>query len=267
MRLIRILLLSMLAISAGAAAPDILRELAISRTDAENEVLASFGDGAVSPSRFRNAVRALNPEARAALVERGLMWTKAYVESPAFAKAYAARRESRRPKPPAAAGSVEEEVARRLAEFDEQMKAAEKQVQSFPPEMRAETLKNLRESRAQMKAAEPQMAAMHRQGILEERKSAQEAYEADLARWEKSYPELPRQVVAMRLREFLASSRDVDFGAETTTRNGTVRFANRDYERKPSEWKLCYRVGEPAVRRARAFAETWLREIEVNCGR
>ena len=260
MRLIRILLLSTLAISAGAAAPDLLRELAISKADAESDVLASFADGAVNPSRFRNAARALNPEARAALVERGLVWAKAFVESPAFAKAYAARRESRRPTPPAAAGSVDEEAARRLAEFDEQMKEAEKQIQNFPPEMRAEALKNLRESRAQMKAAETQVTASLRENAVEKRKSAQADYEAGLARWEKSYPELPREVVAMRLREFLASSRDVDFSAQTTTRNGTVLFANKDYERKPSEWKLCYRVGEPAVRRARAFAEAWLRE-------
>jgi hypothetical protein len=185
------------------------------------------------------------------------------VESPAFAKAYAARRESRRPKPAGATGSVDEEAARRLAEFDEQMKEAEKQVQNLPPEMRAEALKNLRESRAQMKAAQPQVEASLKKDALEKRKSAQADYETELAKWETSYPESPRAVVAMRLREFLAASRDVDFAAQTTTRNGTVRFTSKEYERKPSEWKLCYRVGEPAVRRARGFAEAWLREIET----
>jgi hypothetical protein len=266
MKLIRILLLLSLAVTAGAAAPDILQELSISKAEAESEAFALFADRAVDPSRFRKTVKVLSPEARAALVERGLSWTKAYVESAAFVKAYAARRESLRPKPPVAIGSVDEELARRHAKQDEEMKAAEKQFQELPPEMRTEVMKNFRESVAAMKAARPQIAAMERQAIVEERKRAQADYETRLAKWKEGYPESPRQLVVKRLREFLASSRDVDFSAQTTTRNKMAVFANSEYEAKPSEWKLCYRAGEPAVRRARAFAEAWLAEIETNRG-
>jgi hypothetical protein len=260
MKVLRLLLLVSLALSSRAATPDVLQDLAISKADAESEALASFADGAVNPSRFRKTVRALSPDARAALVERGLAWTKAYVDSPAFAKAYAAHRESRRPEPPPATGSVDEELARRHAEMDAQVKAAEKSLQELPPEARAEAMKKFRESVAAMKAARPQMAAAERQAIAEMRKRAQADYEASLAKWAEAYPESPRQVVAKRLRAFLAASRDVDFRAQTTTRKGILFFANEEYERKPSEWKLSYRLGEPAVRRARAFAEAWLLE-------
>jgi hypothetical protein len=41
-----------------------------------------------------------------------------------------------------------------------------------------------------------------------------------------------------------------------------MRFANEDYEGKPAEWKICFRAGKEATEAARAFARSWLTELE-----
>jgi len=47
----------------------------------------------------------------------------------------------------------------------------------------------------------------------------------------------------------------------TQRQNNPTRFTNAVYEKKPAEWKLCYRAGEPAVASAREFADAWLKEL------
>jgi hypothetical protein len=39
-------------------------------------------------------------------------------------------------------------------------------------------------------------------------------------------------------------------------------FVNNDYERKPPEWKLCFRAGKEATAAARVFASDWLAELK-----
>ncbi len=73
-----------------------------------------------------------------------------------------------------------------------------------------------------------------------------------------------RSVVAKRLREFLALSATVDFGAKLVPCRNSARscFADPTYEGKPGDWKKLYRAGKAPVDAARAFATRWLAEIE-----
>ncbi len=39
-------------------------------------------------------------------------------------------------------------------------------------------------------------------------------------------------------------------------------FADPNYEKKSLEWKYCYRAGKQPVETARAFATSWLADLE-----
>lgn len=54
----------------------------------------------------------------------------------------------------------------------------------------------------------------------------------------------------------------MDFAAPLVERDGAMRFADASYERKPPEWKRCYRAGKEAVDAARSAATAWLKEVE-----
>ena len=77
---------------------------------------------------------------------------------------------------------------------------------------------------------------------------------------EKKYPSDPDEMVKKRLKDFLAISATVDFDAEL---NGWL-FVDPDYEKKPAEWKMCYRAGKNVVMAAREEAQKWLDEINNN---
>ena len=77
---------------------------------------------------------------------------------------------------------------------------------------------------------------------------------------EKKYPSDPDEMVKKRLEDFLAISATVDFDAEL---NGWL-FVDPDYEKKPAEWKMCYRAGKNVVMAAREEAQKWLDEINNN---
>ncbi len=79
----------------------------------------------------------------------------------------------------------------------------------------------------------------------------------DKSQNEKNYPSDATEMVKKRLTDFLEVSGTVDFDAEL---NGS-RFANPEYEKKSSWWKMCYRAGKPVIEAARDEAQKWLDEL------
>jgi hypothetical protein len=90
----------------------------------------------------------------------------------------------------------------------------------------------------------------------------QERYNKSLAEWSADYPEQPDTLIAKRLKAFLALTADIDFDAKLETLgDGSSRFADPQYESKPTDWKLCYRAGREPVAAARAFTQDWLNHL------
>lgn len=75
---------------------------------------------------------------------------------------------------------------------------------------------------------------------------------------EEEVPKNPDDMVRKRLQEFLNTSESVDFAA---TLDANRRFTNPEYERKPREWKMCYRAGKEVIAVAREEAKKWLEEL------
>jgi len=106
---------------------------------------------------------------------------------------------------------------------------------------------------AQMEKGHAMMAEMTQQNYLREVKE-----------FEQRYPERANQLVATRLREFLALSAGVPAEAALVERDGKLRFVDRRFEGQSDFWKQLYRSGKPAVDAAREAATAWLAAIEHN---
>lgn len=252
--------IALLVVAAAlSAAPDVLQQLSVSKADAGQEILSALASGSPNYHRVRNAFKAASPEARAALVEQVLTWTKAYVNSPQFAQDYAAYREQAKPAPLEEQESVDDELAAQRREHEQQIAEMKKSLASVPAEMRKEMEKAIKETEAAFREMQKDAAIQNaqRENLENERKEAQEQYAADVERWKSEYPADPKVLVKRRVQEFLAATADVDYDAKLVKSGSKMRFANEEYEAKPWEWKLAYRAGKPATEAARAFVKGW----------
>ncbi|MBN9658456.1 MAG: hypothetical protein J0H49_09780 [Acidobacteria bacterium] len=69
-----------------------------------------------------------------------------------------------------------------------------------------------------------------------------------------------RPVLKKKLAEFVKLARSVDYEAQTTT-TGVRKFVKPDYERRPNNWKLLFRVGKAPSLAAVQVAEQMMKEL------
>jgi len=100
------------------------------------------------------------------------------------------------------------------------------------------------------------------EAISTQRKQMAASRDAAVAQYEKLIPGDPRVLVATRLRTFLEVTRDVAWDARLVESGKLRKFADQSLESRPAEWKMAYRAGKPATDAARAFAQTWLADLE-----
>jgi len=246
----------------SALAPEsAIARLGLSNDDAARYAIESLASGYAPVHVAAGTFKALSDESRVQLV-RGLgAWARTYFDSAEFDRAYAALRDGRRPAAAEYDETVDEAVQRwiedGLAEVEE---SRENVLPLMPEESRPEMEKGLDSMAAMYR--DPEMIEMQRQTIEQQRAIERQSYESSLVAWQQDFPESPAPLIARRLRAFLDTCADVDFDADLTEAYGTLRFEDSDYESRSSEWKLCYRAGEPTVTAARSFALEWLAALE-----
>jgi hypothetical protein len=253
--LVAALLLGVVCAIAGPAAQSALAQLGYDESEAKNVWLSAVSSGSVFfGSAAARVFKAAPAATQKAIVEGLIGWAKSYTATPEFARAYAERRQAGKPQPPDPnAGAVDEKKQR------DEIAKMKKMAASLPPEQR----KAIEEAAKMMEdmQKDPQMRQLQAEGAKMARKAAQDEYQRDLATWNEEHPENPTVLIAKRLRAFLAVSAGVDFSAKLVPRGNQMAFADPNLEKKPAEWKLCYRAGPDAVGAARAAAAAWLKEI------
>lgn len=233
--------------------------LGLEEREAQQDVLSSIENGWPSFGNAGRAFTALPVAARVAVVHAGFAWIKTYVGSPAFKDAAAKARENRKPSPPSFNGSVDDELKKKQADQAKSLADAKTMMASLPASAQAEVAATLAQAQAQMN--DPKMIALMRANIENDRATQEQAYEADLKKWQEDVPLDPMVLVAERLRTFMDVSADVDFSATLAGAGRDARFANPAYEEKSSDWKMCFRAGKEAVDAARAEAADWLKTL------
>lgn len=257
------------------AAADAVTAVGLRQAEAIEYVFQSLSSGSVPWFAARAAFKAAPTDTRTQLVTGVLTWAKGFTESPEFTATYASLRKREEPRPPTIK-SADEELVKQQADLDRQIDQARASLaEPQSPRMSPQAQDNVRKGRERrLESLQTQRARFDNPGtrgdlrrMFEEQvKNQQEQYRKQSARWEEQYPADVRGLMAKRLRQFLAVSADVNFAAATIPCRDSYSkhacFADPTYEKKPAEWKLCYRVGKEPVEVARAFAAAWLAEIE-----
>ena len=253
---------SIVVVLAGAAcllAADILTQLGLKEPQAREQVVEGLNTGNVPIWPASKAFKVAAVAARAGLVTDALGWVKAYTVTADFRDRWAKLRLESKPTAPQSAA---EQIKKMQDDARKSLDEMKKNLASMPADVRASMEKSIKQTEDQMN--DPKQQAMVRQIYEQQAAGEQARYQQNLATWEANHPADPRALVAKRLHAFLDTSARVDYSAQVIKRGtrGLLVFADPKVEGQSQEWKLCYRAGKPAVDAARAFATTWLAELE-----
>jgi hypothetical protein len=245
-----------------ATAASVLTDLGVTEASARDTAYSWFCGGSIYFPGDRQVFKSASGTVRAEMVEAVLTFGKAYLESDAFAARYAEYRNANRPEAPDAgetggANAMTKEMEDNIKQMQEEMK-------TMTPDMQKQMQEIIDTMRAQMKEMmdDPETRQIMDEGARRDQEDKMQRHQAAMSEFDARYPADVHQMIAGRLREFLDLTADIPFDAKLVTAGERKTFADPKLEEKPAEWKLCFRAGKPAVDAARAFAQTWLGEVQ-----
>ena len=254
------------ALCTGLAAQTVTAQLGITEGRAKEAVFDSFMAGAVSIAGKAEVFIAASPQARLAMVRAATTLARAFTESDEFKRRYADHREANGPDPLPDEQTAEQALAKQRAGFEQQVEALRKQFvdDAITPEQRATLEEGFETMRARFTEMEKGSQLAEMEGVLKAQRTQQvRAHAAASKEFEALYPADARSLVAMRLRQFLDVTRDVDFTAKLVEQDKKQKFADPGIEAKPQEWKMCFRAGQAATEAAREFARKWVADLQA----
>ena len=189
-------------------------------------------------------------------------WLKAFVGSSAFATAYAATRNARKP-PDAPSSSVDDEVRKQIAESIADLEASKEGLAVLPPADRAKAMANVEKMIADLRS--PEYAARLRT-MAQASRGDQDANAQKLTGdWQSTWPADPHLYIKAGLQGYLAATANVDFVTPTIfvknddgTTAGFLRAGMTSIDRVTL---IAVVMGKAAVDAARSVIETWLKEL------
>ena len=242
---------------------DFLKQLGITKQSADEKITNSILGGYIDSYGIKNA-RNIALGNRKAVTLDLLSYIKKYVNSPAFVKEYNDLRDRNKPKEQILETPDEmqvKEIASRkkaVADIEENLKTANASVKKFFES-------SLEQARKALKEAEDpnnKYIVAYRKNYPQSAKTFKESYDRSIADWNSRYPQNQLLFVKKRLQEFLDVTKDIDFSAELTEKNGKKIFVKPEYEHKDSRWKMAFRTGKEVVEPARDFIQKWMDEIK-----
>jgi len=263
--MIRSLIAIAVGVTVGAATvatQDHIAALGITQTRAKEAVFDSFMANTLSLAGKADVFKAATPQMRATMVTAIATLGRAFVESADFKQRYSDHREANGPDPLPAEQTVEQIYKKQRDDYEKQVEGIRALYNEITPEQRKTLEAGFVEMRAKFDEIEKEGRVELEASLKSQRAPLVQAHDAAVKEFEKVFPSDSKLLVANRLRTFLELSRDINFNAQLTEKNGKKVFADPALEAKPAEWKMLFRAGKPATDAARAFAQKWLAELE-----
>ena len=264
-----LVIIAILAVYGGVSvmesATDVLKQLGISDEEAGDFVWWNLSGEVFSYPNMRELKQKSGAE-KSAVMQEVCEYARRYTESESFKQKYLEQRENRKPSPPQKPEPVEEMRARLKKDGEKSIKEMEASLASMPAEhqeMMKATIDMMKEQVKQYDDPNnPMFSKDMEQMMMQGYEMQMDQHKKDLAEWEENNPTDPTAMVKKRLEKFLEETKDVDFNAQVVDgQYGKKVFAKREYEMKPSNWKVCYRAGREPVETTRAFARQWLGDL------
>jgi hypothetical protein len=238
-------------------------QLGISESRATENIRQSFLEGYLYSYGASSAKNIASGD-RAAIALDVLNYTKSYVSSPVFIKAYQDARIAATPVKPIPPKTKEQIQHEKIAELDKTLAEGEKSMKTLPKDLIEpfnEVQQMLKDQKKDYENPDSELLALLVTSENYMHANAVTKYEQQLQQWQKDYPVDHQMIVRARLETFLQITAEIDFNAALKEEYRVRKFVNPAYEKKPAEWKMAYRAGRPAVDAARTFAKAWLAEL------
>lgn len=244
-------------------ADDFLKQLGISKTDANDKITNSLLGGYLDAYGVKN-IRNIALGNRTALTNNLLVYTKQYANSAAFIKEYNALREQKKPvmyvveTPEEFKQGIITNAKKSMADVEQSLKKAD-------ASMKPVFEKVLESIRKQLQDAEDpnnKSIAGYRKGYPSLVKNRDDTYAKAIAEWEVKYPAQHLQFIKYRLLRFMEETKDINFDAELYEKKGIRYFTDKTYESKSMYWKMAFRAGKEVVEPSRTFVREWIQSIQ-----
>jgi hypothetical protein len=249
--------------TAQKLADDFLKQLGMTQQGADEKITNSILGGYIDSYGIRNAKNIASGNRKAVTLDL-LNYIKKHVGSASFVKEYNEMKD--RYKPTEYIPQTPEEMRSEMIENAKNAVAkSEEMLRKSDPSFKSIFEKNVEDAKKALKDAEDpnnKHYLAYTRNYPQAVKNYKASYEHAIADWNTKYPSNQLLFVKKRLEEFLNATKDIDFAAELTEKNGKKIFVNPDYERKDNRWKMAFRAGKEVVEPAREFVQKWISEIK-----
>lgn len=255
--------LTMLSFRTVTVFGDVWQQLGISEKEAGYSIQGSFLYGYLQHGGARN-YKNIAVGDRAAVASDLLAFSKKYVQTEAFKKAYEESRKRAKPTEPEKAKTEKEIRDKNIADLSEGLVNLEKGMKTSDAEMKKVLQGSYDMLQQQLKEYKNPASEQVKNMVEYEQmqyESRLKEYNDNMKKWEKEYPENHLQFVKSRLQQMLAATANVDYSAQLIARNGKKYFVRSEYEQKSNNWKYAFRAGKEVTETARLFAQQWIKEI------
>lgn len=246
---------------------EVLKTLDVSEDKAHGYVLDNLTDGGFW-APVTSAAKALPAGRRAEVINKLGDYVKAYVNSPAFKKAYQEKRDEWKPR--GWEDMVNEEIEKQLKDLEEDLVNAPSVIAKASAAMKPvyeRELKKAEERKAALSDRTHPKHAQYRKEVeadlmeQEDKAAILEDYKKDMVEREKQYPADVNVLVRRRLQEFLQETANMPWDAKLEKRGRKMVFADPQLEEKNMGWKARFRCGKEVIEAARGYAQNWLKSL------
>jgi len=242
---------------------DFLKLLGISKVNADEKISSSLLGGYLDQYGVSNA-KNLATGKRAAVVKDLVSYTKQYVNSPAFIKAYQELKASKKPQENRIQ-SPEEFRTQIIEQYKKSIAQTEATVKKLDGAMKKSLEDAMTSAKKELKKMEDGTSETYinyKDNYEQMMESGESVFASQLAKWEAEYPGNHLLFIKSRLAAFINETEGVDYNAAVFEKGGVKYFVKKEYEQKGNRWKMAYRAGKDAVETARVMVQQWMDEIE-----
>lgn len=242
---------------------DFLKQLGISKLNANEKISNSLLGGYLDQYGVSNA-KNIAVGNRAAVIKDLVAYTKAYVNSPAFVKAYQELKASRKPQQNKIQ-SPEEFRKQIIEQYKKSIEQTEATLKKMDGAMKKSLEDAATSTKKELKAMEDgtsETYISYKENYEQMAEYSESANTAQLAKWEAEFPDNHLLFIKSRLEQFIKETEGIDYTAALFEKGAVKYFVNKEYEHKGDRWKMAYRAGKDAVETARMMVQQWIEEIK-----
>lgn len=243
---------------------DLWKQLGITEQQASEKIKNGFFYGYMDQSGVKNFKNLASGD-KAAVAKDFVLYTKNYLNGPAFKAAYNKERNASKPEAPQPEPVTKESVRKEQIDgLKKSIKESEALIKSMPAIEKdvRKSIANMEKTIKEYEAPDNKIINIMYEGAMNEQKYAQDQYNKRIKQWETDYPQDPKKKIKASLEKYLSIASTVDFDAQLTTSYNTKVFVKREYESKNKDWKMIFRAGKEVYNSVKPVAEQWIKEIQ-----